>query len=489
MAVDMSASPKVQAGQAQTGIRPFSNQLREPRVRPVNAKMWTEVDEKRVEEWENNQLQSVLPTAADVARFAEGDDLIFKAKVFLASEGGQLKPEMLTDDFVFTNPSVGQYGKQEYLEAVGGLYFHEAFPGANTDSHHFRVDPFDPYRVWFTQRARGAKHTEKEPQACSIRFDRNQRGKINQMTTGYAMYEVDGQTAPHALPSALKSSLERNFPGAMPGPAFQKKVVEALSHYGFTRENTILGTSFCPDEINSVKGTMSYNMQEYWGNRFPLGGIGGAPNVGKTGYFAFSHHVPDNGNVLVLFGPHVGITETGEVGKCLREGQGDDSSSCGACIAAYSQLKGGISEGGLAAKLLLDLDVLDIQQSMLRRAIAPHVERIDKADNPMAELAKVTYESIEKMMTEIAHTGFGPGYLALVGGIMINMPIGYPDYFMPAYFTIQKKQSGPEDILNKLKTPGFEFDLGSMSPAAASGDSSGYSPDQLAFMKRKEQER
>merc|ERR1712151_1119563 len=218
----------------------------------------------------------------------------------------------------------------------------------------------------------------------------------------------------------------------------------------------------------------AYDMQEYWGNRFRMGGIGGAPNTGKTGYFAFSHHVPDNGNVLVLFGPHVGITESGEVGKCLREGQNEESTSCGACIAALNQLRGGISEGGLAAKLLLDLDVLDIQQSMLRRAIAPHIERIDKAANPMAELAKVTYESIERMMTEIAHTGFGPGYLALVGGIMINMPIGYPDYFMPAYFTVQKQQSKPEDILHNLKKGS------SHAPARFdSSDFSGYSPDQI----------
>jgi len=226
-------------------------------------------------------------------------------------------------------------------------------------------------------------------------------------------------------------------------------------------------------------------MKEYWGNKFPMGGIGGAPNAGKTGYGAFSHHVPDNGNVLVLFGPHVGITASGEIGQCLREGQGHDSSSCGACVAAFSQLKGGMSEGGLAAKLLLDLDVLDIQQSMLRRAIAPHVDRINKASNPMAELAKVTYESIEKMMVEIAHTGFGPGYLALVGGIQINMPVGYPDFFMPAYFTIQKQESKPEDILHKLKTVPFEFDIGAPANAAASEDHSGYSPDQIAFLKRK----
>merc|ERR1711971_976371 len=130
-------------------------------------------------------------------------------------------------------------------------------------------------------------------------------------------------------------------------------------------------------------------MQEHWGTNFPLGGIGGAPYVGKTGFFAFSHHVPENGNVLIFFGPHVGVTANGEVGMCLRHGQSKESSACGACQAAYQQSLAGNAAPDMA---------LDMQQSWLRGQIAPHVERIKTAQNPMAELAKVSYAAVFKKM-------------------------------------------------------------------------------------------
>ena len=81
---------------------------------------------------------------------------------------------------------------------------------------------------------------------------------------------------------------------------------------------------------------------QYWGfngTYFPLGGIGGAPFVGKTGFGAFSGHVPDNGNVILLFGPHIGISKDGQLGKYLRNGQSCKSTACGTVIGAYRSCK------------------------------------------------------------------------------------------------------------------------------------------------------
>ncbi len=36
---------------------------------------------------------------------------------------------------------------------------------------------------------------------------------------------------------------------------------------------------------------------------------------------AFLHHVPDNGKLLVMFAPHVGIDARGVVGALQRDGQ------------------------------------------------------------------------------------------------------------------------------------------------------------------------
>lgn len=237
------------------------------------------------------------------------------------------------------------------------------------------------------------------------------------------------------LTGDLKTSLDENFPGALPAQVVHERMIRILQRYGFTPENTIFGTSVCSDEINTVKGTLVDTMENYWGEHFPMGGIGGAPYVGMTGFGAFSAHVPENGNVLVLFGPHVGVTADGEVGKTLRTGQDSPSTACGACIAAYNQMM----SGGVEAD-----DMYDMQQTWLRGKIGPHVGRIEKAKDPMAELAKVSYEQVEEMMKSITNTNFGPGYLALVGGIQINMPEGYTDYFMPQYFTMQRSADAPE---------------------------------------------
>ena len=59
---------------------------------------------------------------------------------------------------------------------------------------------------------------------------------------------------------------------------------------------------------------------ERWGEIFPLSGLAGIPFTGKTGWHAFSSHVPVDGNVVILFAPHVGVDSTGTVGKVLRKG-------------------------------------------------------------------------------------------------------------------------------------------------------------------------
>lgn len=99
---------------------------------------------------------------------------------------------------------------------------------------------------------------------------------------------------------------------------------------GFTPKNTIFGTSICPDEINNEAGDLASLMKEHWGEVFPLGGIGGAPFAGKTGFRALSQHVPDDGHVLVLFGPHVAISAEGEIGEQVSRQRGSTMGSiCG----------------------------------------------------------------------------------------------------------------------------------------------------------------
>jgi len=61
-------------------------------------------------------------------------------------------------------------------------------------------------------------------------------------------------------------------------------------------------------------------MTNSFGSVFPMGGLAGVPFVGKAGFNAFAAHTPVNGNIIILYGNHVGINANGEVGKYKRVG-------------------------------------------------------------------------------------------------------------------------------------------------------------------------
>merc|ERR1712039_624623 len=136
-----------------------------------------------------------------------------------------------------------------------------------------------------------------------------------------------------------------------------------------------------------------------------MGGISGAPFVGKTGFAAFSHHVPANGHVVVLFGPHIGFSPEGEAGKFLRRGQSKLSTACGAAVAAYSQLISGKS---------MSADVHDMEQSWLRSKLSPYCSGIKNSADPQVEIVMKTYKVIEEEVFKIVNTHFGPGLLVLI---------------------------------------------------------------------------
>jgi len=216
--------------------------------------------------------------------------------------------------------------------------------------------------------------------------------------------------------------------------------------YGFTQANTLFGTSICPDEINNQSHGLSAMMARYWGSVFPLGGLAGVPFAGKTGFKAFSHHVPVNGDIIVLYGPHVGISESGEVGKYLREGQNDLSTACGACIGAYNAC---CSEGGGD----FEFDEVDIQMGFIKSQIAPHAKRIQRQDCPMAALAYQAFEAVKNKVDKVVNTEFGSGRLVLVGGIQINLPEPCGDHFLPLSCEVLQAGKQTCDIRNAFHIP------------------------------------
>ena len=135
-------------------------------------------------------------------------NLIETAKVFLYYGQGVEAPDMLSDEFCFMGPYVGGAAglpKDAYLTAVGGFDIKAAFPDLNPRFHHFRADPLDPGRIWFTSQASGTdngvgflgnKPTGRSfstpPQACSIKF--NKEGLVEKYTIGHVMERSMGNT-------------------------------------------------------------------------------------------------------------------------------------------------------------------------------------------------------------------------------------------------------------------------------------------------------
>ena len=112
------------------------------------------------------------------------------------------------------------------------------------------------------------------------------------------------------LSAQADATLRKYFPGALKGSAADRLVAAELEKRGFTDENTLFADSSCPDEINhdDPLEDITSLFQNRWGEIFPLAGLAGFPFTGKTGWGAFSSHCAKDGNIVILFAPHVGVS-------------------------------------------------------------------------------------------------------------------------------------------------------------------------------------
>lgn len=148
------------------------------------------------------------------------DELINKAKEIIRAQrgiqDGTFDERLLADDFRFCAPFVGGATpsspndampgllKAQYLAALRSFDLLRAFPDMNNNYHAFRVDPFEPNRVWFQTRTvathtgqlMGKPATGKKlvlpPQAFSLTF--NEAGQVTLFNVGYVIDRTVGNT-------------------------------------------------------------------------------------------------------------------------------------------------------------------------------------------------------------------------------------------------------------------------------------------------------
>ncbi|MEM6525451.1 MAG: hypothetical protein AAGF85_08000 [Bacteroidota bacterium] len=189
----------------------------------------------------------------------------------------------------------------------------------------------------------------------------------------------------------------------------------------------LMATSVCSDDIN-VPSTTFFNVLF---GPFIMGGLGGLPFAGKTGMTAFAHHIPDEGSAFIFYGPHIGITLEGELGKMYRPRQEETGNSCGALMLALSRLQDS------KYKPVLNDD--DYQQMKLEESLLPYRDQILESGNQAKAITEATYDIINKKIHEHVETckdEFPVNKVTLLGGIIINTDYGLDDYFDSRNFEV-----------------------------------------------------
>jgi hypothetical protein len=221
----------------------------------------------------------------------------------------------------------------------------------------------------------------------------------------------------------IEDIIKKTFPNALPGDEILDKYFKTMvDDYQINPDKTLFATSICSDDAN-----FSADFSKILSRPFVMGGLGGLPYTGITGMVAYAHHIPDNGNAFIFYGPHIGFNGTGEIGRMRRPGQSHDTNSCGALMLALDRL---ITEDHEEVYVPLSSE-LDFQQTMLERSMMPFKHTIVHSENPKLEITLHTYNVIDKMLKKfisIAKNEFHCEKIILLGGIIINTDPELPDY-------------------------------------------------------------
>lgn len=265
---------------------------------------------------------------------------------------------------------------------------------------------------------------------------------------------------------AAEDSQNTYFPTALLSSDLDKAVAKTLTARGFTPENTLFGHSICSDEINNRAEQLIPLMVNRWKEGFFLGGLGGLPFSGKSGFGAYLHHVPDNGKLLILFAPHVGIEADGRVGVLQRDGQSGVSTACGAAVGAYKALQD--KKSSPVDPLLIwdslkkeDTNLFDPQIEQIVSLLAPRLQGIEESADSVAFVTYQMYAIIRELMENIifqtADLYDNASEVAVVGGIIVNRRKG-GDFFQPLSFETRRKGEQPEDLFEQTFGPRPKLD-------------------------------
>lgn len=250
---------------------------------------------------------------------------------------------------------------------------------------------------------------------------------------------------------SVMAKAKEHFPDIITGHQLARALDVILAPKGFEKDSTLLTTSFCCDEVCR---DLEDELRRGYGQNFSLGGIAGFPFGGNTAFGAMAHHVPTGGNILIVYGPHVGIDHDGVVGKINRRGHKGSGSCCNSAKASMAYVKA-VKEG-VQIHSPDPSDPVDAQQVFVDSALMPHTDRLLSADNPDVELPHAIFDCIQSLLKRIMDKccpkDVAEGTkIALLGGIQVQTPDGTPDYFLPKQFNLLNHEGAvEEDLIDDL---------------------------------------
>jgi hypothetical protein len=229
--------------------------------------------------------------------------------------------------------------------------------------------------------------------------------------------------------NTVDALVRSHYPGAVPASTFRRKIIGWLEdELRMDMAHILLATSVCADDvvfITDVAGNVETHRatQEMFG-LFEMGGLAGLPFAGKTGMTAYAHHVPDHGAACIVYGPHIGMTDNGQLGRLLRPGQHEETTACGALGVAIKHF-----QGRPDYEPVLDED--DSQETLLEMRLKPHMAHILAAPHTWQAATEVVYGIIHDLVyryVAAVKQQFGCECIALVGAVIINTSPAHEDY-------------------------------------------------------------
>lgn len=209
--------------------------------------------------------------------------------------------------------------------------------------------------------------------------------------------------------------------------SFGKEKVKEMKKAGVNADNTLVVSCVCRDDILHRANPLTDYFKRGKHGFFYIGGLMGFPAGGVTGLVAASHHVPEgkNRHLLIIYGPHIGVTLEGEFGKVKRRGHYEETSNCGALVGFLNTYKHETLKPG--KMYIPPKDQLNLENSAIQSKFLPYMRDVLKSPNQIVSLTKIAYNLIEDDIFRIVERARGEMHdmkVMQLGAIFVNGPDG-----------------------------------------------------------------